>query len=139
MTRTTVNFSVRVNEKLYNRGEYLRAKHPRTVSHSRIYAAGLKSILADAESRGEYVPEDPYAEIIAFEEAARADLDIEIAELKTRQKKHLVQASRTLAGAAGKSEEMIEVWDKGMEEYTRIPISQYRANPEDWIPRQAKA
>jgi hypothetical protein len=100
MTRTTVNFSIRVNEKLYNRGEYLKSKHPKTISHSRIYAAGLKSIIEAAENRGEIVPEDPYAEIIATAQDARAELDKEIEELIARQKKHTGQISRTLAGSS---------------------------------------
>jgi hypothetical protein len=35
--------------------------------------------------------------------------------------------------------ELIEVWDLDSETYIHIPLSQYEANPDAWVPRRARA
>jgi hypothetical protein len=100
MSKTDV-YSVRVDIRLHAIGAILIRRHPRTLSHSWIYAEGLKTIIAAAIEQGENIPDDPIGEILKINKKALAELQAETDALTNLQKKHQEQASRTLAGSCG--------------------------------------
>ena len=57
-SRPTIVFSVRIDEILYQTGELLKGRHPHTLSESKIYFAGLKSVITSLVEKGDQIPED---------------------------------------------------------------------------------
>lgn len=101
VSRRTIVSSVRINENLYQTGELLKAKHPKYLSQSWIYAAGLKTIIEEFIEKGEHVPEDAIGALIELRQSEIDKLYGEIQELQELQKRQCARASNTLAGSNG--------------------------------------
>lgn len=54
-SRPTIVFSVRIDEILYQTGELLKGRHPHTLSQSKIYFAGLKSVITSLVEKGDQI------------------------------------------------------------------------------------
>jgi hypothetical protein len=98
--RTTVS-SVRIDEKLYQTGELLKARHPHYLSQSRIYAAGLKAIIEEFKEKGEQIPEDVIGALIDLRQSEIDSLEQEKRDLQDLQVQQSTRVSRTLAGNGG--------------------------------------
>lgn len=141
MGKTDV-YSVRVDTRLHAIGKVLIDRHPRTLSHSWIYAAGLKTTIEAAIDRGETIPDDPVGEILNIMEADLATLQAERDNLAALQKKYKEQASRTLAGQSlRKSEEVKKsyVFDTFHESNGWYPDTLIASDPERFKPATESA
>jgi len=97
-SQRTILSSVRINENLYQTGELLKERHPHMLSQSRIYYAGLKTIITELIEKGAQIPDDAIGALINLKKNEIEDLEQEIKNLMELQKKQVAVASRTLAG-----------------------------------------
>lgn len=95
-SRRTIVSSVRIDEKLYQTGELLKARHPHYLSQSRIYAAGLKAIIEEFKEKGEQIPEDVIGALIDLRQYEIDSLEQEKHNLQALQMK---QSKQTLTGS----------------------------------------
>lgn len=109
MGKTDV-YSVRLDTRLHAIGKVLISRHPRTLSHSRIYASGLKVTIDAAIEKGENIPDDPIGEILKINEESILELQDEADSLNDLRKKHQERASRTLAGKLNPKPEVKKSW-----------------------------
>jgi len=99
--RSTVVFSVRIDEGLYQKGEFLKSRHPRTLSQSRIYFAGLESVIATLIEKGENLPEDVIVAMIKYRQDEIDALSQEIKNLRELEQKQVARAGKTHGSPAG--------------------------------------
>ncbi len=100
-SRSTVVFSVRIDDRLYRTGEFLKSRHPRTLTQSRIYFAGLESVIATLIEKGENLPEDVIGAMIKYRQDEIDALSQEVEDLRDLQQKQVARAGKTLAGPVG--------------------------------------
>ncbi len=100
-SRPTIVFSVRIDEILYQTGELLKGRHPHTLSQSKIYFAGLKSVITSLVEKGDQIPEDVIGALVNYRQDEVDALSQEIEDLRDLQKKHVPKAASTFANPAG--------------------------------------
>jgi len=100
-SRSTVVFSIRIDDGLYRTGEFLKSRHPRTLTQSRIYFAGLESVIATLIEKGENLPEDVIGTMIKYRQDEIDALSQEVEDLRDLQQKQVAREGKTLAGPVG--------------------------------------